>query len=302
MTNLFNTGIRPLVDDYLVKKAQEKRDYGNYWSASSAGYCQRKQILERLGCPPIKEDARKQRVFEAGHIFHEWVQRLTKDAGLSIAQELELQDESLMIRGHIDDLVLVRDTTKVLTSNPPKTASRLILYDYKTQNSRAFTYQKDRPMSYYHKMQVGTYLYMLRKLSEQPNIIYPPGTPSNILELLQGLVEARIMKISKDDLRLSEDQLLWTPELEKEVIEYWTTLNEAYKARTWPKCTCADHEGGFLAKEAYNPFYFEGEPCSLNWYAKCKASGTLTTAASTKLTDENKLHNPIAKGPLQEDR
>src|SRR3546814_4171368 len=72
----------------------------------------RLNILRRLDVPKvpeITEDAlRTQRVFECGHIFHEWAQRITKEAGLSIAQELELQDEDLMVRGHIDDLVLVK--------------------------------------------------------------------------------------------------------------------------------------------------------------------------------------------------
>src|SRR5665213_3322496 len=102
---LFDSGIRPAIDAYLQSKREEVRDYGDYWSASSAGYCMRKSIFERLGVPPVSEDARKQRVFSSGHIFHNWIQEITKGAGLSIAQELELQDEDLMVRGHIDDLV-----------------------------------------------------------------------------------------------------------------------------------------------------------------------------------------------------
>src|SRR5436190_21471476 len=107
--SLFDTGIRPAVDKWLLDKAAEKRDYGDYWSASSAGYCQRRVIFERLGVPKVESesDAREQRVFTSGHLFHDWIQGITKEAGLSIAQELELQDEKLMIRGHIDDLVLI---------------------------------------------------------------------------------------------------------------------------------------------------------------------------------------------------
>jgi hypothetical protein len=109
--SLFDTGIRPAIDDYLALKAAEVSDYGDYWSASSAGYCQRKLIFERLGVPPVIQRGRRtqNRVFEAGHIFHEWVQRITKEAGLSIAQELELQDDELMVRGHIDDLDVLVD-------------------------------------------------------------------------------------------------------------------------------------------------------------------------------------------------
>jgi len=101
MSSLYDTGIRPAITDYLRKKSEEERDYGEYWSASSAGYCMRLNIMRRLGVPKVPELAddqdRNTRVFESGHIFHEWMQRITKDAGLSIAQELELQDEGLRI-------------------------------------------------------------------------------------------------------------------------------------------------------------------------------------------------------------
>lgn len=271
--SLFDTGIRPHIDAYLAKKAAERRDYGQYWSASQAGYCMRKVIMERMGIPPVSEDARKQRVFEAGHIFHEWAQRITRDAGLSVAQELELQDEELMIRGHIDDLVLVPGTPGGMkfedddrgntfqVNLPPK--DHLILYDYKTQNSRAFTHQKGKPISHYHKMQLGTYMYMLRR-REKNN--YNGFTINEHIDLIQELSEARILKISKDDLRMDEQQLLWSPELEQEVYEYWSTLNGYWKNNALPRCTCADYEGGFMAKENYNPFFYNGEPCSQKWY------------------------------------
>jgi len=236
MFDLYSTGIRPVIDNWLIKKSQEKRDYGQYWSASQGGYCMRKLIMERLGVPPVEEmDARKIRVFESGHIFHQFMQGITKDAGVSIAQELELIDDKLFIKGHFDDLVLVD--------------GKLILYDYKTQNSRAFHWQKKNgsEMSRYHKMQLGTYIYMLR--AEYPE-----------------LKEGRIMKVSKDDLSMTEEVLLWSTALEKEVYGFWSTLNGYWNNKKIPKCTCADYESGFMAKPAYNPFYYKEEPCSLEWY------------------------------------
>jgi hypothetical protein len=249
---LFESGIRPAIDEYLAGEQAKVRDYGEYWSASSAGYCMRKLMFERLGVPAVESqsDARKTRVFEAGHIFHEWVQRITKNANLSIVQELELQDDKLMIRGHIDDLVVVNE--------------RLILYDYKTQNSRAFTYQKGRT-SYFHTMQAGTYLYMIRQLQAEE---VKPSELSHI----PLLSEARILKISKDDLRMTEDQILYTPELEAQVLGFWNTLNNYWSKKELPKCSCADKEGGFMAKEAYNPYFYEGEPCSIKLLNKWKQS------------------------------
>lgn len=249
--SLFESGIRPAIDAHLLKLSQERRDYGDYWSASSAGYCMRRVIFDRLRVPYVKEDARKQRVFTSGHIFHEWIQKLTRDAGLSIVQELELQDEDLMVRGHIDDLVLVREELdKGFTYE-----DHLILMDYKTRNSKNFSYAK-KP-SHYHKMQLGTYLYMLRK-----GFLYKDFV--NKVDV-KNLTEARTLNISKDDLRMTEVQYMWTPALEKEVVGYWSTLNGYWKNKTLPKCTCADYENGFLAKEAYNPYFHEGEPCSEVW-------------------------------------
>lgn len=287
---MYDSGIRPAISAYLQEKSEELRNYGSYWSASSAGYCQRLVIMRRLGVPKAPELQESQdittRTFEAGHVFHEWIQRITKANGLSIAQEVELQDEDLMIRGHFDDLVLVKKL-----SNPSFTFNtetqegtqhydgHLILYDYKTAHSKWFEYAKGRPMSHYNKMQLGTYMYMLRK-----TIIADPskmGTMESQFDFkLTNLTEARILKISKDDLRLHEMQLLWDDKLEQEVLGYWTSLNKLWEAKKLPPCTCLDVEGGFMGKRSkagkvYNDYFYEDEPCSLKWYEHCKKEGLL---------------------------
>ena len=92
------------------------------------------------------------------------------------------------------------------------------------------------------------------------------------LESIASLNESRVVKLSKDDLRMEEEQLLWTAGLEKTVYEYWSTLNGYWAAKKIPACTCALIEPnqktgvGFLASEKYNPYYFQGEPCSLAFY------------------------------------
>ena len=240
----------------------------------------RLNIFRRLGVPRVPEIQegweRTTRVFESGHIFHEWIQGITKDAGISVAQEVELQDEDLMVRGHFDDLVLVPPNPDGYDLD--KKQGSLILYDYKTAHSKSFEYAKGRPMSYYHKMQLGTYMYMLRKewgRGKQSSIDRAFPENKKYFEALELPAESRILKISKDDLRMSEDQLLWSPELEKEVVGYWRTLNGYWQKKSLPKCTCADHEGGFMAKrtkagKVYNDFFYNGEPCSLVWYEQWK--------------------------------
>lgn len=270
--SLFKTGIRPAFDAYLLEKSKEVRNYGEYWSASSAGYCMRLNIMRRLGVPKVPEledNATQTRIFEAGHIFHEWLQRITKDAGLSIASEVELQDEKLMIRGHFDDLVLV--PTELSKNGFVVLDSKLILYDYKTAHSASFNFKKRQTeIGHYHKLQLATYMYMIKK--QPTNIIRFDDYPK---DMLKNLSEARILSISKDDLRMHEVQLLWTPKLEKEVYEYWSTLNSYWKAKTLPKCTCLDHDGGFMGRRSakgkvYNDFFWQDEPCSEVWFKKWK--------------------------------
>lgn len=292
--SLFDTGVIPFINQHILEESEKVRDYGDYWSASSAGYCMRLNIMRRLKIPPVPEieesKARTQRVFSVGHIFHEWIQRQTREAGISIAQEVELQDEDLLVRGHFDDLILVEmpsanirpevrsgaDDGFTETKPQPNVInrldnSRLILYDYKTVNSQSFKYKKDK-MSHYHRMQLGTYMYMLRKANPKTDKWYMFNYD------LKDLTEARILNISKDDLRLSEFQLIWDDKLEKDVVAYWTTLNKHWEARTWPKCTCADHEGGFMGKRSskgkvYNDYFWEDEPCSGKWALKTKEEG-----------------------------
>ena len=278
--SLYDSGIRELVDNFLLEESKKIRDYGDYWSASSAGYCMRKNILERLKVPHVETeaDARKQRVFTAGHIFHEWMQDLTKKAGLSIAQEVELIDDDIMVKGHFDDLVLIEKELPDMPYgddgkgkggkfDPTIPEQHLILYDYKTVNSQSFKYKKDK-MSHYHKMQLGTYLYMIRQLPN--NLEKLGGDLLPLGEQLKNLVEGRILNISKDDLRMSEMALIYNEGLEKEVLDYWTTINKHWADKTFPACTCADHENGFMAREAYNPYFYKGEPCSLTYYEEWK--------------------------------
>lgn len=90
------------------------------------------------------------------------------------------------------------------------------------------------------------------------------------LQAIVDLTEARILKIEKENLMMMEQQLLWDKELETDVLAYWTKLNKAWKSKKLPECTCADFEGGFMAKELYNPFFFKDQPCSIDWYLKWK--------------------------------
>jgi hypothetical protein len=86
----------------------------------------------------------------------------------------------------------------------------------------------------------------------------------------KNLDEARILVLEKDTLRTKEFKLFWDAKLEKDVYSYWSTLNGYLKAKKMPKCTCADYEGGFMAKEKWNGYFYNGQPCSVDWYKRWK--------------------------------
>lgn len=101
--------------------------------------------------------------------------------------------------------------------------------------------------------------------------MYPDlkSMPDEVLKQILDLDEMRVLTIDKDALRMSEKQLFWTPELEERIKSYWTKLNDYWKKKEWPPCTCADQEDGFMAGEKYNPYFYGGEPCSLEYYERC---------------------------------
>lgn len=258
---LYDSGVRKAIDDYLLEESKKVRNYNGFFSGSRAGYCQRLIMFEMLGVPPVLEDARKQRIFSAGHTFHNWIQEITRKANLSLAQEWRLEDDSINVRGHFDDLIKIDKET--------------ILYDYKTKNSGWFTRYKHQEISHFYKMQLATYIYIINRIlaGKDGARIYKPVGDEYVLanedlkEIMKGreLHEGRALGISKDDLRTAEHGFVYNPALEKQVFEYWSTLNGYWKAKTMPRCTCADYEGGFMANEKWNPYYFGGEPCSLKY-------------------------------------
>lgn len=65
---------------------------------------------------------------------------------------------------------------------------------------------------------------------------------------------------------MAEVQYLWDSQLESDVLGYWNKLNQYWKDKKVPPCTCQD----FMAKEKFNDYFYEGEPCSMNWALKHK--------------------------------
>ena len=140
-------------------------------------------------------DDRARRIFEIGHLFHEWFQDMLDKKGLLIEREMEVED--LHRRGHIDAII--------------HSDNRFVLYDFKTVNSMKFKYLKtDSDKHYQH--QVCTYALMLPL----------------------GVEEARIAYISKDTMEIHEVKVD-IDALRDEVIEDWIVLIEAWERQVEPK-------------------------------------------------------------------
>lgn len=69
--------IQVILDQHLKAKAEAPRNRSGKFSPSMLGRCYRAQIWNRQGLTPSNPpDARKLRIFAAGHLFHEFIQNL----------------------------------------------------------------------------------------------------------------------------------------------------------------------------------------------------------------------------------
>jgi predicted RecB family nuclease len=120
--------IQSLIDENLKRKDEERsasiaektKGFEKSWSPSSFGKCYRAQYWKRKGkeiSDPI--DDRTRRVFQAGHLFHDFVQQFIQDAQCEVVCK---RDD---IYGRAD--IVNNDT----------------VWDLKSQHSRSFWYMKD---------------------------------------------------------------------------------------------------------------------------------------------------------------
>ena len=204
MTNKFS--LSKVINEYIRTK-DNFRD-NSFWHGSDMGMCARKRTYKRQGIKDSGFDDRTLRVFECGHIFHEWLQKLLNKQGVLLSCEELLKDTDLNYSGHYDALVKIGD--------------RLILYDFKTVNSMAFAYYLKSGFPEYHKMQLASYCYFLRR--QFPN-----------------LEEMRMFYISKDDLRVEERPVWYTRELEDKVVKELNTLNKFWALGELPPRITKDY-------------------------------------------------------------
>lgn len=115
------------INEYLAKKQEEhsKRERSGKWNPSKFGRCFRAQYWNRKNEPITNPpDERTLRVFEAGSIFHDFVQNMINGNAI---HELKIET---------DDILGYADT--VLDNE---------IIDYKTQHSKAWHYMHQEGFS-----------------------------------------------------------------------------------------------------------------------------------------------------------
>lgn len=206
-----------LVDEYISEKRAEQIRSHDKFRVSDAGRCHLMRFWKRQGKPSTDEpDARTQRVFEVGHLFHAWLQDLLDQKGMLTGREFEVEDIHRI--GHVDALVMNSDG--------------LILYDFKTVHSRKFHYMKNGDGDLHYHMQAYTYATMLPF----------------------GVSDIRIAYISKDDLCIEEISVMGIDDISEYVKQDWYSLIDAWETQEEPKpnpmswecgycsyCTCCEH-------------------------------------------------------------
>ena len=139
--------ITNLIDQALKEKQDKRKDRKSSGLISPSGFgsCFRKQIWKRQGKEPSNPiDSRTLRVFECGHIFHNWVQGLLGE----IESEVRCEKEDIL--GYAD----------IVTEDE--------VIDLKTTHSRGFWYMKKdgydvNKEKYGNILQVVCYAWMLNK-------------------------------------------------------------------------------------------------------------------------------------------
>lgn len=211
-----NTSIQDLIDEALVRP--DRKGSGK-WKPSSFGYCYRRQYWERKGekvTNPV--DKRTLRVFKAGSLFHDFVQKLIVEKHPDIKTEVLIETDD--VKGYAD-IVNGDEVT-----------------DVKSIHSQGFTYldkTKDIQKEKYNNwLQLATYAVLL-------------GKPM-----------MRIVWVSKDDLRIQEYLFpvndYWKGEVNKELSTLRAFWEGSVLPPAQPRCF-KQKDGTFKECEKYCPFY-----------------------------------------------
>lgn len=222
--------VRAALDRYVAEKSPPRPPDGKY-HPSGMFSCARKTIYELRGTQETDpRDERSHRVLFVGSRWHEIVQAAVESHGGAdeVYTEVPVDVPELNITGHADQLVRLGD--------------RWELQEFKSISSRGFSFLKGAAKPE-HVEQASVYLWGLRNRGASvPNRntpggyhLHPPSTDripntsggcscgkfaySEIPPLGDKLDRIRFVYISKDDLRIEELLVFWTPDMERQIKE-----------------------------------------------------------------------------------
>lgn len=137
------------VNEYMIAKAMSTNWPVKNIRASSIGNCSRNIVYDMLGYKQPIVALRALRAMSNGEYFHERVQKLLKDAGILIAEELKIKNETLRISSRMDCLIhnpdqtVLIDTTITILNNDGTIAysgpqGNVAIAELKSANNRKY--------------------------------------------------------------------------------------------------------------------------------------------------------------------
>ena len=203
--------------DLYLRGEQQKRDpkFKDWFRASSAGSCFKKQWFNKNGYEQTELDDRVLRLLRLGTIVHSDIetavnQYVKNNKDVNIITESEIEIPELKVVGHLDIATVTNNDDEVSVD----------IYDVKTCASykwrMKFGRNREKNPSFNYELQVGTYGLGIQALYDTDNIT---------LSLLWYNKDTSAMR--KQEI----DAVQWT----SAAIEYWTECGEAVNSVTDPE-------------------------------------------------------------------
>lgn len=231
--------LRHVIDIGLQAKRELKPPRTNTgWTSGALGYCLRRQFLERAGVEVA--ESYPLRTFWIGDLIHNGYQRQLAYSGLLIHEELHLVDEELDLSGYVDMvwggiipnfltddekeykpafqewLKVYRDTlARVYGDVFPVTGDEM-----KSANDYSARKMQQEGPQFHHLMQVASYALM-----EERNQISDASIERwrlSIIDKSDGLMN--VFEVRDSHVARAEERI--------------RSLNDYWKARDLPPCTC----------------------------------------------------------------
>tara|TARA_R100000664_G_scaffold32679_1_gene47988 strand:+ start:1867 stop:2640 length:774 start_codon:yes stop_codon:yes gene_type:complete len=229
----------------------------NYFQASSAGNCFKKQMFRYTNSKKSKDiDEKTRRVFRLGDLIHKDFEECIKDKMLNDAEfqrryivfiEQEVINKSLNVRGHLDFAYIDRDN------------SNLVVIDFKSANSYQWRKRfgqlknRDKNPSYQYEMQLGTY-------ADALNNVYGEHVKNIELQLIWYKKDDSIIKIQPIPIEKSIPL----------AVDYWENLNEIFKENNIKENTTPFEINESLKREKdYGVPFIHWECKYCNWEGIC---------------------------------